>query len=103
GEMEDMADMVEWTGDYQYYVQLKKELEQKLVAAEQYYLRSISPRYSSSFKLLPGSVLICGTNATCKLPREPLLIVQCNVTPVQLLHEENNQTVAFALRRGGII
>jgi hypothetical protein len=27
-----MADMVEWAGDYQHYVQLKEELEQKLVA-----------------------------------------------------------------------
>jgi hypothetical protein len=33
GEMEDTADMVEWAGDYQHYLQLKEELEQKLVAA----------------------------------------------------------------------
>ena len=33
GEMGDTADMVEWAGDYQHYLQLKAELEQKLVAA----------------------------------------------------------------------
>jgi hypothetical protein len=33
GEMEDTADYVEWAGDYQHYVQLKAELEQKLTAA----------------------------------------------------------------------
>jgi hypothetical protein len=33
GEMGDTADIVEWAGDYQHYVQLKEELEQKLVAA----------------------------------------------------------------------
>ena len=33
GEMGDAADMVEWAGDYQHYLQLKAELEQKLVAA----------------------------------------------------------------------
>jgi len=32
-EMGDTADMVEWAGDYQHYLQLKAELEQKLVAA----------------------------------------------------------------------
>jgi len=32
GKMGDTTDMVEWTGDYQHYVQLKEELEQKLVA-----------------------------------------------------------------------
>jgi hypothetical protein len=30
--MEDTADYVEWAGDYQHYVQLKAELEQKLAA-----------------------------------------------------------------------
>jgi hypothetical protein len=40
--------------------------------------------------------LICGTNSMCNLLREPLFVVQCNITPVQLLHEENNKTVAFA-------
>ena len=35
GEIEDTADMIEWVGDYQHYVQLKEELEQKLVAAGQ--------------------------------------------------------------------
>lgn len=35
GEMGDTADMVEWAGDYQHYLQLKAELEQKLVAADQ--------------------------------------------------------------------
>jgi hypothetical protein len=33
GEIGDSADAVEWAGDYQHYVQLKEELEQKLVAA----------------------------------------------------------------------
>jgi hypothetical protein len=33
GEMGDTADMVEWAGDYHHYLQLKAELEQKLVAA----------------------------------------------------------------------
>jgi hypothetical protein len=33
GEMGDAADVVEWAGDYQHYLQLKAELEQKLVAA----------------------------------------------------------------------
>jgi len=33
--MGDTAEMIEWAGDYQYYVQLKEELEQKLVAAGQ--------------------------------------------------------------------
>ncbi len=33
GEMGDEADFVEWAGDYQHYLQLKEELEQKLVAA----------------------------------------------------------------------
>jgi hypothetical protein len=32
GEMGDTADMIEWAGDYQHYVQLKAELEQKLAA-----------------------------------------------------------------------
>jgi hypothetical protein len=32
GEMGDEADFVEWAGDYQHYLQLKEELEQKLVA-----------------------------------------------------------------------
>lgn len=34
GEMGDTADVIEWAGDYQHYLQLKAELEQKLVAAE---------------------------------------------------------------------
>lgn len=29
GEMGDTADFVEWAGDYQHYIQLKEELEQK--------------------------------------------------------------------------
>jgi hypothetical protein len=33
GEMGDTADVVEWAGDYQHYLQLKAELERKLVAA----------------------------------------------------------------------
>jgi hypothetical protein len=33
GEMGDTEDFVEWAGDYQHYLQLKEELEQKLVAA----------------------------------------------------------------------
>ena len=33
GGMGDTADMVEWAGDYQHYLQLKEELERKLVAA----------------------------------------------------------------------
>jgi len=35
GEMGDTADVVGWAGDYQHYMQLKKELAQKLVAAGQ--------------------------------------------------------------------
>ena len=35
GEMGDTADMIEWAGDYQHYLQLKAELEQRLVAAGQ--------------------------------------------------------------------
>lgn len=31
GEMADTADVVEWAGDYQHYLELKEELEQKLV------------------------------------------------------------------------
>ena len=34
GEMGDTADIVEWAGDYQHYIQLKEELEQRLVAAQ---------------------------------------------------------------------
>lgn len=30
GNMEDSADFVEWAGDYQHYIALKQELEQKL-------------------------------------------------------------------------
>jgi len=30
GKMEDTADFVEWAGDYQHYIALKQELEQKL-------------------------------------------------------------------------
>lgn len=30
GAMEDARDFVEWAGDYQHYVALKQELEQKL-------------------------------------------------------------------------
>ena len=30
GEMGDTAEMIEWAGDYQHYVQLKEELEQSL-------------------------------------------------------------------------
>jgi hypothetical protein len=33
GEMEDSADFVEWAGDYQQYLQLKEEVEERLVAA----------------------------------------------------------------------
>jgi len=33
GELEDSAEFVEWAGDYRQYLQLKEELEQKLVAA----------------------------------------------------------------------
>ncbi len=32
GEMEDAADFVDWAGNYQHYLQLKEEMEQKLVA-----------------------------------------------------------------------
>ncbi|MBI3327237.1 MAG: hypothetical protein HYZ81_11120 [Nitrospinae bacterium] len=32
GELGDTADVVEWAGDYQHYVELKEELERKLVA-----------------------------------------------------------------------
>jgi len=34
GELGDAADFVEWAGDYQHYLQLKEEVEQKLAAAE---------------------------------------------------------------------
>jgi hypothetical protein len=33
GEMGDSADFIEWAGDYQHYLQLKTEVEEKLVAA----------------------------------------------------------------------
>ena len=33
GEMGDSADIIEWAGDYQHYVELKDELERKLAAA----------------------------------------------------------------------
>jgi len=33
GEEGDSADFVEWAGDYQHYLELKEELEEKLVAA----------------------------------------------------------------------
>ncbi len=33
GDMGDSADFVEWAGDYQHYLQLKEEVENKLVAA----------------------------------------------------------------------
>ena len=33
GDMGDSADFVEWAGDYQHYLDLKQELEQRLVAA----------------------------------------------------------------------
>lgn len=32
GDMGDAAEFVEWAGDYQHYMQLKEEMEQKLVA-----------------------------------------------------------------------
>jgi hypothetical protein len=30
GKLEDSKDFVEWAGDYQHYIELKKELEEKL-------------------------------------------------------------------------
>lgn len=33
GDGGDSADFVEWAGDYQHYLELKDELEEKLVAA----------------------------------------------------------------------
>jgi len=33
GDGGDSADFVEWAGDYQHYLELKEELEEKLVAA----------------------------------------------------------------------
>jgi hypothetical protein len=33
GKTEDSADFVEWAGDYQQYLQLKEEVEEKLVTA----------------------------------------------------------------------
>ena len=33
GELGDSAEFIEWAGDYQHYLQLKEELEHKLVAA----------------------------------------------------------------------
>lgn len=35
GDLEDTAEMIEWAGDYQHYMQLKTELEQQLVATGQ--------------------------------------------------------------------
>ncbi len=32
GDMGDTADVVEWAGDYQHYLQLKEDLERKLAA-----------------------------------------------------------------------
>ena len=32
GEMGDTADVIEWAGDYEHYIQLKEELERKLTA-----------------------------------------------------------------------
>ena len=32
GAMGDAAEFVEWAGDYQHYLQLKEEVEEKLVA-----------------------------------------------------------------------
>lgn len=37
GKMGDMADFVEWAGDYQHYLQFKEELEQKLVGRDENY------------------------------------------------------------------
>ena len=33
GGMGDAAEFVEWAGDYQHYLQLKEEVEEKLVSA----------------------------------------------------------------------
>jgi hypothetical protein len=33
GKTEDSAEFVEWAGDYQQYLQLKEEVEERLVAA----------------------------------------------------------------------
>ena len=33
GELGDALDFVEWAGDYEHYLQLKEELEQKIAAA----------------------------------------------------------------------
>ena len=33
GDMGDSVDFVEWAGDYQHYLQLKEEVEEKLVAS----------------------------------------------------------------------
>lgn len=33
GELGDATEFIEWAGDYQHYLDLKEELEQKLVAA----------------------------------------------------------------------
>ncbi len=32
GKLEDLKDFIEWAGDYQHYMDLKRELEQKLKA-----------------------------------------------------------------------
>lgn len=32
GKLEDSTDFIEWAGDYQHYMDLKRELEQKLKA-----------------------------------------------------------------------
>lgn len=33
GKLEDSKDFVEWAGDYRHYIELKRELEEKLKAA----------------------------------------------------------------------
>ena len=79
GEMGDTADVVEWAGDYQHYLQLKAELEQKLVSVGCTPLRNILPPFATFSRTClrhapsgmrnrscPGTEGICASG--CALP-----------------------------------
>jgi hypothetical protein len=88
GEMGDTADMVEWAETTNTICSSRKSLNRSFGGGAM----TLAEYFAEIFHLIQaslGSIDLC-TNATC-LPREPLLIVQCNVTPVQLLREENNK------------
>ena len=76
GEMEDTADYVEWAGDYQHYVQLKAELEQKLAAAGGQPLRHILHTSAGSFSAF-RQLLPSGTKNSCSPPREGICVSGC--------------------------